>query len=185
MRVTTPHKVLRTKTDGNGVSVAKPARREPGRSVATTWTYTLGSIVVVMVALSTPLLFAAAEDYARSHAAVDAAVLLLVFVGTAFQLRYCWFLQVGRGGGLPRPAWTVAVLAPAAASWVLGVVASGVGLRTALPLWMALCLIACLLPVPQRWVVCRDDFGQWNWLIPMLPWSTGCNCSAHHSGVGN
>ncbi|MFF3601812.1 sensor histidine kinase, partial [Kitasatospora indigofera] len=71
----------------------------------------------------------------------------------AVQLRYCWFLRVGIAGGLPRPAWTVALLAPAVAVWLLGLFAPAAGVLAAFPLWIVICLIACLVPSRQRWML--------------------------------
>lgn len=128
-------------------------RPDHGRGVAATWSYTLGSIVFVVVALTGALLLIAAENFAGSRSPLDAVLLGLALVAAAVQVRYCWFLHVGLAGGLPRPAWTVALLAPAVAVWVLGLFAPGGGVLTAFPLWIAMCLIACLLPARQRWLL--------------------------------
>ncbi|MET1019443.1 MAG: histidine kinase [Microterricola sp.] len=131
------------------------AAHEPdhGRGVAATWSYTLGSIVFVVVALTGALLLIAAENFTGSRSPLDAVLLGLALAAAAVQVRYCWFLRVGLAGGLPHPAWTVALLAPAVAVWVLGLVAPGGGVLTAFPLWIAICLVACLLPSRQRWML--------------------------------
>lgn len=124
-----------------------------GRGVNATWTYTLGSIVFVVLALASVLVLMAVSEFNASPTPAVGAVLLAILVSTAVQLRYCWFLQRGRAGGLPRAVWTVALLASASAAWVFGLFAPGLGLVSAFPLWMSLCLMACLLPTRQRRLV--------------------------------
>jgi two-component system sensor histidine kinase DesK len=125
----------------------------PARSVQTTWTYTLGSIVFVFVVLDALVLSVAAGAFTASEDLRDAALVVLVIATAALHVRYCWFLRVGRGGGLPRPAWTVAVIAPAVFVWALGLVTPGAGLYAALPLWMSLNAIAPLLATARRWTL--------------------------------
>ncbi|MDF0512396.1 histidine kinase [Agromyces sp. H3Y2-19a] len=138
---------------------AEPA----ARSVHTTWVYTLGSIVfffgffdliVGLSMLETVVNVGGGLDTALRAYSTDQllaiAVLALTVIATATQLRYCWFLRVGRGGGLPHPGWTVALIVPAVLVWVIGFAAPGDALVAAVPLWAAACLIAALLPKPQR-----------------------------------
>lgn len=129
------------------------AARDSARGVHATWLYTLGSIVFVLVVLDAFLLLGFAEQLADGADALTAALAVAVLVAVAAQLRYCWFLRVGRGGGLPAVRWTVALLAPAAIAWVLGLVAPGGALLGAMPLWMATCLVAALVPTPLRWAL--------------------------------
>lgn len=135
-----------------GVAGASPDAEQPehGRGVHATWTYTLGSIVFVVLVLACVLVLMAVSEFNDSPTPAVGAVLVAILASTAVQLRYCWFLRRGRGGGLPRPAWTAALLASASAAWVFGLFAPGLGLVSAFPLWMALCLMACLLPTRQR-----------------------------------
>ncbi|MFF2494187.1 sensor histidine kinase [Agromyces sp. NPDC058064] len=151
---------------------AEPA----ARSVHTTWWYTLSSIVfffgffdlIVGLAMFEAVLGLDTLRYSTTgseEAGLDTgagapysttaawAVLVLTVIATATQLRYCWFLRVGRGGGLPHPGWTVALIAPAALVWVIGLAAPGEALASAAPLWAAASLIAALLPKPQRRLV--------------------------------
>jgi two-component system sensor histidine kinase DesK len=130
-----------------------PRSTGPARSVQTTWTYTLGSIVFFFVVLDAVVLGVAASAFTGSEDLRDAALVVLVIATAALHVRYCWFLRVGRGGGLPRPAWTVAVIAPAAGVWALGLVSPGAGLYAAIPLWMSLNAIAPLLPTARRWTL--------------------------------
>ncbi|WP_234407290.1 sensor histidine kinase [Microterricola viridarii] len=132
---------------------ARSERSDHGRGVHATWTYTLGSIVFVVVALASCLVLMSAAEFSASRAPLDGAVLGAVLASAAVQLRYCWFLRRGRGGGLPGPAWTGALLAPAVAAWVLGLFSPGLGVISTFSLWMALCLMACLLPTRQRWLL--------------------------------
>lgn len=126
---------------------------EPARSVQTTWLYTLGSIVFFFGFLDLVVVLSMLETYLRTDDVVTAVLVVLLLVASAMQLRYCWFLRVGRGGGLPNPWWTASLVAPALAVWVLGLFSSGNELAAAVPLWAAASLVACLLPKPQRRLV--------------------------------
>jgi two-component system sensor histidine kinase DesK len=130
-----------------------PEGTDHGRSVHNTWLYTLGSIVFFFLFFDFILLLMMAERFTVSQDPLEAAVVIVTLLAVAMQVRYCWFLRVGREGGLPHAAWTVALVAPAAVTWVLGLVAPGASLLCAVPLWMAACLVACLLPKPQRWAL--------------------------------
>jgi two-component system sensor histidine kinase DesK len=123
---------------------------EPARSVQTTWLYTLGSIVFFFGFLDLIVTLSMLEAYLRTNDTVTAVLVVLLLIASATQLRYCWFLRVGRGGGLPNPWWTAALVAPAAVVWVLGLFSQADALAAAMPLWAAASLIACLLPKPQR-----------------------------------
>jgi two-component system sensor histidine kinase DesK len=130
-----------------------PRQGGQARSVQTTWTYTLGSIVFFFVVLDAILLGIVAANFTASESWLDAALIVLIIVNAALHVRYCWFLRVGRGGGMPRPAWTVALIVPAVAVWLLGLVTPGAGLFAAFPLWMGANAIAPLLPKARRWAV--------------------------------
>lgn len=127
------------------------AARDSARGVHATWLYTLSSIVFVFGVLDAILLLSLSERYADDPDPLIAALGGLVLVSAITHVRYCWFLRVGRGGGLPAAGWTVALLAPAVAAWLLGLVAPGGALLGAFPLWIAICLVAALLPTPARW----------------------------------
>ncbi|MFC9558618.1 sensor histidine kinase [Agromyces sp. NPDC056965] len=126
---------------------------EPARSVQTTWLYTLGSIVFFFGFLDLVVVLSMLETYVRTDDVVTAVLVVLLLIASAMQLRYCWFLRVGRGGGLPNPWWTASLVAPALAVWVVGLFSSGNELAAAVPLWAAASLVACLLPKPQRRLV--------------------------------
>ncbi|MHA7176785.1 histidine kinase [Arthrobacter sp. Sr24] len=123
-----------------------------GRSVRTTWTYTLGSIVFVLLVLHFMLLSFVASDFTATHDVVSGLLLLVLVFAVAIQVRYCWFLQAGLGGELPHTAWTVAMLLTSGAVWALGLLTPDSALIAAIPLWLAVSLIACLLPKRQRWL---------------------------------
>lgn len=127
-----------------------PSLAGPARSVQTTWTYTLGSIVFFFVVLDAVLLGAVSTNFAATEDWRDAVLIVLVLVTSALQVRYCWFLRAGRGGGMPRAAWTVALLVPAVAAWLLGLVTPGAGLFAAVPLWMSVNAFAPLLSKARR-----------------------------------
>lgn len=126
---------------------------EPARSVHTTWLYTLGSIVFFIGFLDVIVILTLLENYLATDDLATAVLIILMLVASAAQLRYCWFLRAGRGGGLPHPAWTAALVVPAAAVWVLGLFAPGNAFAAAVPLWAAASVVACLLPKPRRRVV--------------------------------
>lgn len=139
---------------------AEPA----ARSVHTTWLYTLASIVfffgffdlIVVLAMGETVMGLETRPTASGAprpADLAIAVLVLQLVATATQLRYCWFLRVGRGGGLPHPGWTAALIAPAALVWLLGLAAPGEALTAAVSLWAAASLVAALLPKTSRRLV--------------------------------
>lgn len=128
----------------------EPRREQPARSVQTTWAYTLTSIVFFFVVLDIILLAVAASNYARSGRPIDAALLAVLIVSAAVHVRYCWFLRAGRGGGMPRVGWTIALFVPPAIAWLLGLFTPGAALFAAFPLWMAVNAVAPLLPVAPR-----------------------------------
>ncbi|MCK8609344.1 sensor histidine kinase [Agromyces sp. C10] len=127
--------------------------RDSARGVHATWLYTLSSIVFVLILLDGFLLLALAEAMADGADPETVALVVAVLLSVVVQVRYAWFLRVGRGGGLPATGWTVALLAPAGAAWVIGLVAPGGSLLGALPLWVAICLVAALLPKSARWAL--------------------------------
>lgn len=91
-----------------------------GRSVRSTWTYTLGSIVFILVVLHFMLLSFAASTFTAKNDAVSGLLLLALVLTVALQVRYCWFLRAGLGGGLPHAGWTMAMVGTSGAVWVLG-----------------------------------------------------------------
>ncbi|WP_104086246.1 sensor histidine kinase [Arthrobacter sp. GMC3] len=125
----------------------------PGRSVQATWNYTLGSIVFIFLVLDTSLVLTALAAFDDRGDTVNGVLLALIVVSSAMHVRYSWFLRAGLGGGLPRTSWTLALLAPAAAAWVVGIFSPGTGPLAAIPLWLALCLLACLLPKGKHWAL--------------------------------
>jgi two-component system sensor histidine kinase DesK len=133
--------------------VTADRRPDQARSVHTTWTYTLASIVFLLVVLDAILLLTALASYSASQAPLDAALVVLILISAAVHVRYCWFLRVGRGGGMPRTSWTVALAVPALLAWVLGLFVDGAGLFGAIPLWMAANVVAPLLSTPRRWTL--------------------------------
>lgn len=131
---------------------APPDRSDHARGVNTTWVYTLGTLVFGVVVLAGSTLAFMATTFSGTTA--ELLLILALLLSAGLQVRYCWFLKPGRGSGLPAPGWTAALLAPAAAAWLLGLVAPAPALVPALPLWMALCLVASLLPtLPRRWLL--------------------------------
>ncbi|KQM81306.1 sensor histidine kinase [Agromyces sp. Leaf222] len=146
---------------------------EPARSVHTTWLYTLGSIVFFIGFLDLVVLLTMLETYRATGDPASAVLVLLTLVASAMQLRYCWFLRAGRGGGLPHPGWTAALLVPAASVWVLGLFIPGTELASAVPLWAAASVIACLLPTPRRRTLLLASIGLYVSHPILTAWITG------------
>ncbi|MEV8252933.1 histidine kinase [Rhodoglobus sp. NPDC076762] len=123
------------------------------RGVRVTWNYTLGSIVFFYIVLNAIVILNMLVAFAASRSPIDAALIALAVAAAAAQVRGCWFLRTERGRGIPNSVWLVALLAPAVAVWVLGLFRPEIGFLATLPLWMAVCVIAPLLPRRQLWSV--------------------------------
>lgn len=134
-------------------AMAEPRPSDQARGVQTTWVYTLGAIVFFFVVLDAILLLTALANYSVSRSPLDALLVALILISAGVHVRFCFFLRAGRGGGLPRPAWTVALFLPAVIAWVLGLLTPGAGLYGALPLWMSVNALAPLLPTARRWAL--------------------------------
>jgi len=124
---------------------------EHSRSVRTTWLYTLASIVFFIGFYAAFVALLMLELFAASPDALIATIIGLQLVAGATQIRYCWFLRVGRGGGMPAGIWTAALFAPAVAVWVLGLFSAGAAFLAGTALWAACCLLACLLSRAWRY----------------------------------
>lgn len=131
----------------------EPERPIVARSVHTTWVYTLGSIVFFFVMLQAGVVLASArlfETAGPDTAAVSAVLLGLALVSSGVQLRWCWFLRAGIGGGLPGRGWLVLLWTPSLLGWVVGLVVEGSGMYAALPLWLSVNVMAPLLAMAGR-----------------------------------
>lgn len=115
-----------------------------------TWNYTLGSFVLFFVVIDALMLIALAQSATRTGEPLEFVLLVLVLAASVLQIRYCWFLRVGMGGGLPRVGWTVALFSPAALSWAIAWALPTHSLFAVIPLWLACSLIVCLLPRSRR-----------------------------------
>ncbi|WP_430591390.1 sensor histidine kinase [Humidisolicoccus flavus] len=120
------------------------------RSVQSTWRYTVGSIVFFVVTVHAIVVITFFEWVRLEGGALLSALMVLTAVSAVVQTRFCWFLRVGRGGGLPRIGYVLAILIPALLVWVLGLFSSETGIAPAVPLWSAFTLLALLLPKSQR-----------------------------------
>ncbi len=129
-----------------GVSQPEP----PVRGVHTTWVTTLGSLVFMIAVLMGISLLLLVDVLAVEPHPVQVATVLAMLAASALAIRFCWFLRVGLGGGLPHPAWTTALLLTASTAWVLGLWAPGAALVAAVPLVVAGTLVAALLPRNAR-----------------------------------
>jgi two-component system sensor histidine kinase DesK len=123
------------------------------RSVQSTWYYTLTSMVFFVGFIDGVVGLTLLDGYLRSRDPFLLVVIGALVVSAAVQIRYCWFLRVGLAGGLPATGWTVALIASGALVWVLGLFAPGSELASAVPLWAAASLMACLVPRLWRWPV--------------------------------
>lgn len=131
--------------------MAPPVTPPAARSVQTTWTYTLLSMTFFFLILGAILVMSALVRYGTSESLTDAILLILFVLTVATQIRACWFLRAGRGGGLPSPEWMLALFVPAIGAWLLGLTTPGAGFLAALPLWMSLNVVAPLLSGKRVW----------------------------------
>ena len=123
----------------------------PFAGVTATWNYTLGSIVFLFVIVDViviPLLLSAT---AETTSAILVAIVLAATAAAATRIRYCWFLRDSAEPGLPRTGWTVALFAPALASWGLAFFAPEVSILAAVQLWLSGVLFAFVVPRSRRW----------------------------------
>ena len=120
----------------------------PGAGVNATWTYTLGSVVFFLAALDALLVLELADRYAGSGSAADLVLLLAVFVASAVQIRWCWFLRARR---LPSAWWLAALLTPAFVAWVIAFARPELSVTGAIPVWLAGSLILCFTAGTRRW----------------------------------
>ncbi|MBH0130168.1 sensor histidine kinase [Salinibacterium sp. NK8237] len=123
------------------------------RGVRATWNYTLGSIVFFYIVLNAVVILNMLAVFAASGSPLDGLLIALTAIAAAAQVRGCWFLRTERGQGIPNVAWLIALLAPAIAVWVIGLFRPEVGFLAAVPVWMAACVLAPLLPRRQLWTL--------------------------------
>ncbi|QAV70435.1 histidine kinase [Salinibacterium sp. UTAS2018] len=121
------------------------------RGVRVTWNYTLGSIVFFYIVLNAVVILNMLAIFGASRSPVDALLVALSLIAAAAQIRGCWFLRTERGRGIPSTLWVIALVAPAAAVWVIGLFRPEVGFLAAVPLWMAVCVAAPLFSRRRLW----------------------------------
>lgn len=129
------------------------AASEAGRGVRATWRYTVGSIVLYCVfvnGISTLLMLGSGEP---GWQLLDGVVLALAVASTTALIRYCWFFRGGLGAGLPGRRYTLWLLIPSAALWVLGLAQDHTVWIGALPLWFACNALAVVVSRRRRWWV--------------------------------
>lgn len=124
---------------------------EHSRSVRSTWWYTLGSLVFFIGFYAGFIALLMLEALGREHDPLISVAVALQLLAGAMQVRYSWFLRAGRAGGLPGVRWTIALVAPGAALWALGLGVPGIQVLAAASLWSASSLIAALVPRSVRW----------------------------------
>src|SRR5690606_2691919 len=110
----------------------EPDRPIVARSVHTTWVYTLGSIVFFFVMLQVSLVLTGVqlfETVPRHESLLGAVLLVLVVASAGVQLRWCWFLRAGLGGGVPGRVWSILLWVPSALAWLLGLTVDGTALH--------------------------------------------------------
>ncbi|QYH37094.1 histidine kinase [Salinibacterium sp. M195] len=137
----------------------QPHGREQARGVRTTWNYTLASIVFFYVVFNSLLILNNLDNFGDSGSPLDGLLIVLTIASAAAQIRGCWFLRTGRGAGIPNKWWLFALIAPAAAIWVIGLFRPEMGFLAALPLWMSACAIAPLVPRRRVWSVLIAGLG--------------------------
>src|SRR5690606_19213926 len=131
----------------------EPERPIVARSVHTTWVYTLGSIVFFFLMLQVSVVLTGVQLLdllPTTETALSAALIALVVISAGVQLRWCWFLRAGLGGGLPGRLWSILLWAPSALAWLLGLTVEGTALHAAFPLWLSVNVVAPLLTMRPR-----------------------------------
>lgn len=131
----------------------EPERPIVARSVHTTWVYTLGSIVFFFVMLQVSVVLTGVqlfETLPKHESLLGAVLLALVVASAGVQLRWCWFLRAGLGGGLPGRLWSILLWVPSALAWLLGLMVEGTALHAAFPLWLSVNAVAPLLALRPR-----------------------------------
>lgn len=130
-----------------------PPTPAPGAGVNATWNYTLGSIVFLFVVMDVLMILSVLQEFRVGHRSTVLVVLLLAIGSAATRLRYCWFLRSAPQHRIPHRGWTIALLAPAAASWGLAFALPEVAGFAAAQLWFSGVLFACFLPGTSRWLM--------------------------------
>lgn len=130
---------------------AHPNTAAPFAGVNATWTYTLGSIVFLFVMLDLIIVTQLLARWAETRSCMDLALVLLGVAAAATRIRYCWFLRSDSGSGWPHIGWTIALFAPAAASWVLAFAAGDSALFAAAQLWFSGVIFSLVAPRALRW----------------------------------
>ena len=147
-------------TETAGAAETTPLGRAPG--LASAWWYTaVGLLVVVLLGyawVSVPLVVTLLDEPGPEPRAAVAGVVVLVVLTAASLIGQVWAVLALRDRP-PRPrAWpsrtlTAALLVPGLALAALGVPlapATGVAAWLPLPLWLGVCLLACLVPERDR-----------------------------------
>ncbi|MUK01446.1 histidine kinase [Vibrio cholerae] len=143
----------RSMQDQDATTAPDRVASEPGRGVRATWRYTVASIVLYCLfvnAISTLLMLGDGEYGMQLF---DVVILALAVASTAALIRYCWFFRSGLGGGLPERRYTLCLLVPSAALWVLGLAQPHTVWIGALPLWFACNALAVVVRRRIRWWV--------------------------------
>lgn len=130
---------------------AHPNTAAPFAGVNATWTYTLGSIVFLFVMLDLITVTQLLARWADSRSGMDLALVLLSVAAAATRIRYCWFLRSDSGSGWPHIGWTIALFAPAIASWALAFAAGEAALFAAAQLWFSGVIFSLVAPRKLRW----------------------------------
>jgi two-component system sensor histidine kinase DesK len=131
----------------------EPERPIVARSVHTTWVYTLGSIVFFFLMLQVSVVLTGVqllEILPTAQTPLSTILIVLVAISAGVQLRWCWFLRAGLGGGLPGRLWSILLWTPSVLAWLLGLVVSGTALHAAFPLWLSVNVVAPLLTMRPR-----------------------------------
>lgn len=128
-----------------------PQTRETGAGVNATWNYTLASIVMFFVVICGFTLLMLAERIAEGWSPLLAVLVVLMLVTCVVQVRWSWFLRAGIDGGLPSRAWVTALVVPSVLAWACGFFGEGLSLLAAVPLWLSLSLMSCLVSRRARW----------------------------------
>ena len=135
---------------GWGTAVPTAVPQDTGRGVRVTWWFTISSIVFygTVISVTSGLFMLAGGQYGLQL--LDIVIIVLVLSAAAALIRYSWFFRPGLGGGLPPRAYTLWLVVPATALYVLGTVQPHTLSIAALPLWLATNAIAIVVPRTLR-----------------------------------
>lgn len=123
----------------------------PFAGVNATWNYTLGSIVFMFLLLDLLIITDVLARFAATRSGFMLALALMCVASSATRIRYCWFLRGNAADGKPHTGWTIALFAPAVASWAFAFVTPEAALFATAQLWFSGVLFSAVARRAIRW----------------------------------